>query len=154
MPHQELTFRFHPAGLVALNARPAEAGGCICAGAPSAGTSAVATTRRRNMPQHMHIQQVTRSSAASNQAKTGSSTIPAPSFSPDRSLSRRRITPSIKAFRARPHASRLTDGSTCTDGGARPNNTPLAVVRMFEGPGLSIGRMKVGKVHGRSGRKL
>lgn len=116
MQNKESTFRFHPADLVASNASPTEAGGCICAGAPSADTSAAATTRRGNTPRPMRKPAAIRSSAASNRARTGSSTIRSPSFSPDRNSNHRRITRSIKAFQAQPHASRLAGSSSCTDG--------------------------------------
>ncbi len=133
MQIMESTFRFHPADQVASNARPTVAGGSTCGGAPSAGTSAAATTRRGNTPQPMHNPAATRSSAASNLARTGSSTIPTPHFSPVRNLNRRRITRSIKAFRAQPHASRPTGRTDCTDGdkaGPRAGDPPSACQRV------------------------
>src|SRR6478752_2954234 len=68
------TLRLHRAGLGAWNAMPSEAGGCICAVARRAATSAAVTTRWPGTRRRTGARPAIRSSARSNPVRTGSGT--------------------------------------------------------------------------------
>ena len=73
------------AGQVASNAQARADGGCICADAPNAVTSAAATVRQVSMHRNISPLRVTRSSRVSSRASGGFTTIVQSNSSPARS---------------------------------------------------------------------